>query len=95
MKKLLVFAIAVMALGIAIGLASSSTASAGEITGNGKDTPIRSYKAASICSFSGLNDEYQAGESDFRTQSPGDHEGSGPAKGFTGIACNPTSGFEE
>lgn len=29
---------------------------AGEITGNGKFTPVHSYQASSICSFSGYND---------------------------------------
>jgi hypothetical protein len=33
------------------------TAFAGEIGGNGEPTPIDSYRAGSICSFSGLNDE--------------------------------------
>ncbi len=34
----------------------AGTAFAGEVTGNGKATPIRQYRAASICSFSGLED---------------------------------------
>jgi hypothetical protein len=29
---------------------------AGEITGNGKPTPIATFRAGSICSFSGQND---------------------------------------
>ena len=32
------------------------TAFAGEITGNGKPTPIAGFRAKSICSFSGQND---------------------------------------
>ena len=30
---------------------------AGEVNGNGDYTPIHSHRAASICSFSGLNDD--------------------------------------
>lgn len=37
-------------------LALASPALAGEITGNGKFTPVHSYRASSICSFSGYND---------------------------------------
>jgi len=32
-------------------------AHAGEVTGNGKSTPIRDHVASSICAFSGLDDE--------------------------------------
>lgn len=39
-------------------LAAAAPALAGEITGNGDSTPIRDFVAGSICSFSGLNDEY-------------------------------------
>ena len=35
----------------------ASTAFGGEITGNGKSTPIRSYIMHSICAFSGFNDD--------------------------------------
>lgn len=38
-------------------LALAVPASAGEVTGNGGDTPIDGHIAASICSFSGLNDD--------------------------------------
>lgn len=34
----------------------ATAALAGEVTGNGKPTPIADYRAASICSFSGRND---------------------------------------
>jgi hypothetical protein len=44
-------ALAAMTVGL-----MSGPALAGEITGNGKPTPINSYQAGSICSFSGLND---------------------------------------
>jgi hypothetical protein len=46
-----------IAFGIA-ALAASSLASAGEVTGgpNPKPTPINSYRAHSICSFSGQED---------------------------------------
>ena len=45
------------------------TAFAGEVTGNGESTPIREWRAASVCSFSGLNDTY-SGDPDVP-----DHEG--------------------
>ena len=35
----------------------AGTAFAGEITGNGKSTPIRTYLMSSICAFSGYNDD--------------------------------------
>lgn len=37
-------------------LAIATPALAGEITGNGKFTPVHDYVASSICSFSGYND---------------------------------------
>ena len=52
MKKVL--ATVVVALGV-VG-ASGTAASAGEITGNGKPTPVNTYNANSICAFSGLDD---------------------------------------
>lgn len=47
---------------------------AGEVTGNGKATPIAEYRAGSICAFSGQNDDpNQPGEfEDGRVQSFGD-----------------------
>ena len=43
-------------------LAGMSSASAGEITGNGKPTPPGTFgHAASICSFSGLDDGSEGG----------------------------------
>ena len=46
-----------IAFGVA-ALAASSLASAGEVTGTGKYTPVNSYTANSICAFSGLEDGY-------------------------------------
>ena len=40
-----------------IALTLAGPAMAGEVTGNGDYTPIHSYRAASICSFSGQNDD--------------------------------------
>ena len=37
-------------------LAAATPAAAGEVNGNGDPTPINSYRANSICSFSGLQD---------------------------------------
>jgi hypothetical protein len=41
---------------VTVGL-MGAPALAGEVTGNGKPTPINSYRAGSICSFSGQNDD--------------------------------------
>ncbi len=89
----------------------SGVAYAGEVNGNGKELPLQ---GASICKYSGLNDEITADEPT-RTQSYGtflqlygkwgaaDMEvppghGIRMAKEFIpspGLACNPTSDFEE
>lgn len=70
-------------------LAVSSPALAGEITGNGKETPIKSEQsfpdapagpANSLCAFSGLNDD--PSEDGHRTQSWG--IGLGDFKGSVG-----------
>lgn len=52
---------------------NATGAYAGEITGNGKDTPIRSGVASSACAFSGLNDFEPPEDPDFtgRTQNWG------------------------
>jgi hypothetical protein len=62
------------ALAAAMVLAVGGTAAAGEITGNGKPTPIATYQAGSICSFSGQNDDPNQPElfEDGRVQSFGD-----------------------
>jgi hypothetical protein len=52
------FAAAICAAIVGGGL-SAGTAFAGEITGNGKPTPVR-FKANSICAFSGQNDDPSA-----------------------------------
>ena len=52
MKRLITIG-AVTAASLVLG----GTAFAGEVTGNGKPTPIQEYRAGSICSFSGLNDD--------------------------------------
>jgi hypothetical protein len=45
------------ALAAALVVAMGGTAFAGEITGNGKPTPIKGGQAGSICAFSGQNDD--------------------------------------
>ena len=40
----------------------ASPAAAGEITGTGEYTPVHRHQASSICSFSGLNDEWVEGD---------------------------------
>ena len=63
---------------VAVTLSVSSPAGAGEITGNGRETPIKSEQsfpdapagpANSLCAFSGLNDD--PSEDGHRTQSWG------------------------
>jgi len=90
-KKITVTCFAALALVVA----GAGAASAGEITGNGKTTPAP-QKAASLCVFSGLNDERTA-EEPGRTQSYGQIVRAG-GKAFApspGVACNPTRGFME
>ena len=70
MRKPLVSAAFAAAFIVAMGGASS----AGEITGNGKPTPINGFQAGSICSFSGQNDDPTGGGDPFqdgRTQNWG------------------------
>lgn len=77
-------------------VAGAGAASAGEVTGNGKDTPIRSGVAKSECAFSGLNndpDEPTQGG----TQSFGQIVRTGelaPRFFNPGDACNPTRAFQ-
>lgn len=62
------------ALAAALIVAMGGAASAGEITGNGKPTPIEDFRAGSICSFSGQNDDPTGGGDPFedgRTQNWG------------------------
>jgi hypothetical protein len=54
------------AFALAMVGAFGGTAFAGEITGKGKLTPINSYRAGSICSFSGLNDDPTGGGDPFQ-----------------------------
>ena len=49
--------VATGALAVLSFVASPGIASAGEVTGSGKPTPIADYNANSICSFSGLEDD--------------------------------------
>lgn len=68
---------------------------AGEVTGNGKDTQAPAH-ARSICSFSGLNDEI----TDFEPTRVQNYGMYAKVLGYDflpspGVACNPTSGFEE
>src|SRR5262245_11291385 len=51
---------------VAVGIVATPTAAfAGEVTGNGKPTPIDSFNANSICSFSGQNDDPTGGGNPF------------------------------
>jgi hypothetical protein len=70
MRKPLVAAAFAAASIVAMG----GVASAGEVTGNGKPTPIAGFRAGSICSFSGQNDDPTGGGDPFedgRTQNWG------------------------
>ena len=53
------------ALAAALVVAMGGTAFAGEITGNGKPTPINDGRAGSICAFSGQNDDPTGGGDPF------------------------------
>jgi hypothetical protein len=72
----------------AVAALSGAPAFAGEITGTGESTPIRSGVAASECAFSGLDDP----DADVftHTQSWGQLVSMfGPMGGVPGVACNP------
>lgn len=79
---------------LALVVAGAGTASAGEITGNGKPVPAPQH-SASACAFSGLNDDTV--EDPARTQSYGQlvRLGIKPFLPSPGMACNPTRGFAE
>jgi len=56
----------IAAVAVVVGIvAAPSAAFAGEITGNGKPTPINEFNANSICSFSGQNDDPTGGGDPF------------------------------
>jgi hypothetical protein len=72
----------------AVAALTGAPAFAGEITGTGESTPIRSGVAASECAFSGLDDP----DADVftHTQSWGQLVSMfGPMGGVPGVACNP------
>jgi hypothetical protein len=58
--------LAAAAVAAALVVAMGGAASAGEITGNGKLTPINGFTAGSICSFSGQNDDPTGGGDPFQ-----------------------------
>jgi hypothetical protein len=77
---------------IALVAVGATSATAGEVTGNGKVTPIVE-RANSICAYSGLNDD--TAEEPGRTQSYGQVVRAG-FKAFApspGTACNGHRGF--
>jgi hypothetical protein len=81
MRKPLAAAACAAVLVVAMG----GAASAGEVTGNGEITPVNSFRAGSICSFSGQNDDPTGGGDPFqdgRTQNWG--HVLGDAKQFIG-----------
>ncbi len=103
MGKSSLLAVALCAAAV-VGLGAGS-AFAGEITGNGKSTPINEGQAASICSFSGQNDgnpppgrtqsygtNVAAGQSDPSSVNPG-AVGQGVFSFHPGFACNGEHGF--
>lgn len=96
MGKTRLFAIAVCAATV-MGLGANA-ALAGEVTGNGKETPIGAAPptdphASSICSFSGQNDDPEEPGFEGRTQSWGQdvkkvvQAGGSPPGGVPGQAC--------
>jgi hypothetical protein len=100
MSKRSLLAVAVCA---AVAGLSAGPAFAGEVTGNGKQTPIgeapdNDPHASSICSFSGQNDDPEEPGFGGRVQSWGQdvknavHAGAPPPGGVPGQACNGHSG---
>ena len=76
-----------------LGSLSVGSVLAGEVTGSGKETPIKSYRAHSICSFSGLNDKI-AGEGPTNTRVRNWGVTPNPAPGFhPSDSCNGPTGF--
>lgn len=91
---------------VVLALAGASSALAGESTGNfattGKRTPIASFVAASICSFSGQNPErflpetdkdYEPGRTQSWGQIPKAVRDALPSFEHPGNACNGHTGF--
>jgi len=66
------------------GIILASPAFAGEVTGNGKSTPIRD-RIAAICSYSGLEDG--AGGGPGVTQTPAGEGGNRPPPGAAAICA--------
>ncbi len=90
-----------IALSTAMLIASMTAGAvlAGEITGNGKSTPINGYRANSICSFSGYNDgDPPAGRTAAHVQSWGqiskvERDFLSTVGAHPGDACNGHTGF--
>ena len=96
-------------IGVAIGSAmllialSAGSALAGEVTGTGEPTPVKSYIMHSICAFSGLNDgNPPAGRTAEHVQNWGQipkavrdelTENPGPEGAHPSVGCNGHSGF--
>lgn len=72
-----------------VTLVFASPALAGEITGTGESTPIRSGVASSICAYSGLNDDGHGPST--QVQSYGalraSFGGPAPFNGIPGTSC--------
>jgi hypothetical protein len=92
--------IAALAAGLVVVAVAATSVFAGEVTGNGKPTPVRTHLAASICSFSGLEDwtsseQQPPGPPEGIAVDPGvvqvpRHEGGNTyPPGVPGFACSP------
>ena len=57
MKKRMFTGLAASAVAASLAISLAAPAFAGEVNGKGDPTPIDAYRAGSICSFSGLNDD--------------------------------------
>lgn len=90
MKRTIAKALGVLGGAAAMLTVTATAASAGEITGNGK---VLDVNGASICAYSGQNDEFHKDGSGGRVQSFGMYvRALGPQGGIPGTACNPQSG---
>lgn len=96
------FGLAMASATLLIGL-TASAALAGEVTGTGEPTPVKSYVMHSICAFSGLNDgNPPAGRTAAHVQNWGQipkevrdelTENPGPEGAHPSVGCNGHSGF--
>lgn len=91
-------ALAITAVATLMSIGIAPAAQAGEVTGNGKPTPVDRYVAASICAFSGQDDvDEEEDPNDPMTDDFGRTQNWGQIpkqyrEGNPGMFCRPGSG---